>query len=293
MNRFLKTHPLSMLVYFMAVIGVVIVCDNPVLRIISLTGGIAYGVYLSKGREFISELVFYVILFLLITVTNPIFVHNGKTPLFFMNSNPVTLEALLCGASIALLIISAMLWFGCMTKVMTSDKFYFLFSKISPRLALVFSMTLSFIPRLKKSYKDTDNAHKTLGIYSKDSRFDRLKLKLDTMSSVVSQSAENSIETSMSMNSRGYGNKKRTNSEILKFKGYDLFVLLFSVLVLSFEIFTLVNKNTAFEYYPTITIIEFDLISLLAYAGYMILCMMPVIIEITENVKWKYYLSKI
>ncbi len=293
MNRFLKTHPVSMLVYFISVIGLVMLCNNPVIQLISLFGAASYAVWLTKGKEFFSQLAFFVTLFLLISVTNPLFVHNGKTPLFFMNGNPVTLEAVICGMSIATVIISVIIWFSCMTKVMTSDKFYFLFSKISPKLALVFSMALNFIPKLKKSYKDTEKAHKTLGIYSTESRVDRLKLKLKTMSSVVSQSAENSIETSASMNARGYGEKKRTSCFVLKFTPFDFLVMIISVAVFVAEINFTLNKTLTFEFYPTFTKITFEIDSVIAYAGYFVLCFLPVIIEITESLKWKYFVSKI
>lgn len=282
-----------MLTYFSAVIGVLMLCNNPVLQLISLLGATAYAVWLTKGREFFQNLVFYSVFFLLITVTNPLFVHNGKTPLFFMNQNPVTLESFICGASIAVTIIAVIVWFFCVTKVMTSEKFYFLFSKISPKLALVFSMALSFIPRLKKSYKDTEKAHKTLGIYSAESRFDRLLLKLKTMSSTVAQTAENSIETSASMNARGYGGKKRTSCEKVKFCLFDLVLLMFSLAVLTMEIVFMINGATAFEFYPKVTEISVKADSFTAYAGYFALCFLPVIIELTESLKWKYFVSKI
>ncbi|MBE6836400.1 MAG: energy-coupling factor transporter transmembrane protein EcfT [Ruminococcus sp.] len=293
MNRFLKTHPFTMLVYFLAVIGVSMFCNNPVLQLISLLGATAYAVWLSKGRGFLSQLLYFITLFALVAVTNPLFVHNGKTPLFFMNGNPVTLEAIICGASIALMIIATVLWFSCMTRVMTSDKFYFLFAKISPKLALVFSMALNFVPRLKKSYKETEKAHKTLGIYSTESYFERLFLKLKTMSSTVAQSAENSIETSASMNARGYGEKGRTSFETVKFTFYDLVLLCFTVAVTIMEIIFMINGATAFEFYPTVTKITLEVSSVTAYAGYFVLCFLPVIIEITESLRWKYFVSKI
>lgn len=293
MNRFLKTHPVSMLVYFISVIGISMVCKSPIIQLISLFGAASYAVWLTKGREFLSQLAFFVTLFLLISVTNPLFVHNGKTPLFFMNGNPVTLEAVICGMSIAVMIISVILWFSCMTRVMTSDKFYFIFSRISPKLALVFSMALNFIPKLKKSYKDTEKAHKTLGIYSTDSRVDRLKLKLKTMSSVVSQSAENSIETSASMNARGYGDKKRTSCFVKKFTAFDFFVMVISLAVFTAEIIFMLNKTLAFEFYPTFSKITIEINGVIAYSGCFVLCFLPVIIEITESLKWKYFVSKI
>lgn len=49
-------------------------------------------------RPFCGGIAFYVSMFLLVAVTNPLFSHNGVTPLFYLNGNPVTLEAFVYGA---------------------------------------------------------------------------------------------------------------------------------------------------------------------------------------------------
>lgn len=293
MNSFFKTHPVSLLLYFIAVIGTLMFCANPVLQIIAFLGGTTYLVYLTKGRKFISESLFYLALFLMIAVTNPLFSHNGKTPLFFMNGNPVTLEAVLCGVSIALTIISAILWFGCVTRVFDSEKFLHIFGKISPKLALVFSMALNFIPKLKKQFRTVENSQKALGIYSTESRFDRLKLKLKTLGAVVMQSAENGVEVSDSMTARGYGRGNKTSFSTFKFRLRDVVIAVFSVAVLVLEITLKLTGVTLFEFYPSVTKITLDSYNVTAFTLFFVLCFLPIIIEITENLRWKYFVSKI
>lgn len=89
-------------------------------------------------------------MFLLVAVTNPLFSHNGVTPLFYLNGNPVTLEAFVYGAAIAVMVVGVMLWCRCYSAVMTSDKFLYLFGRAIPKLALVLSMALRFIPMFKR-----------------------------------------------------------------------------------------------------------------------------------------------
>ena len=43
--------------------------------------------------------------FLLMAFANPLLVHNGETVLFFMNDNPVTLEAMIYGGMSSLMIV--------------------------------------------------------------------------------------------------------------------------------------------------------------------------------------------
>lgn len=66
-----------------------------------------------------------------------------------MNDNPVTLEAVCYGFAVGVMIMSVFYWFKCFNAVMSSDKFIYLFGRVIPKLALLLSMTLGFIPKLK------------------------------------------------------------------------------------------------------------------------------------------------
>lgn len=293
MNSFKRLNPWSVFCYFGAVVASLMISDNPLFTAEALVGASVFLTVLNRGKNFFSDLLFYIILFLLITAVNPLFSHNGKTPLFFMNSNPVTLEAILCGAASAAVVIGVIMWFSCMTRVFTSDKFYYIFAKFSPKLALVFSYAMGFLPRLKREFIATENAQKALGVYSSDSFFDRLRLKLKALSSITMQSAEDAVITSQSMNSKGYGVKKRTSYVKASFGGWDIFLIALSLSTLVYRIITELSDVTVFDFYPTLTKISFDFFSITAYASYGILCFMPIIIEITESLKWKYFVSKI
>ncbi len=44
-------------------------------------------------------------------------------------------------------------WFSCYNKVMTSDKFIYLFGRLIPALSLILSMALRFVPGLTGQLK--------------------------------------------------------------------------------------------------------------------------------------------
>ena len=58
--------------------------------------------------------------------------------MFFMNDNPVTLEAVCYGFAVGVMIMSVFYWFKCFNAVMSSDKFIYLFGRVIPKLALPF-----------------------------------------------------------------------------------------------------------------------------------------------------------
>ena len=135
----------------------------------------AFVTALERPRELGRNLAFYLPLYLMIAVINPLFSHNGVTPLFFLNGNPVTLEAVLYGLDIAVMLVAVLYWFKGYSHVMTSDKFLFLFGRAIPRLALVLSTALRFVPLLKVQIRRVGRAQKAMGLYAADSYVDKVK----------------------------------------------------------------------------------------------------------------------
>jgi hypothetical protein len=96
---------------------------NPVIQLTALLGGIMFSLMLVRKKAILSDMGFYLPLFLLVAVTNPLFSHNGVTPLFFMNGNPVTLEAVVYGVFISVMVVGVLFWCKCYNEIMTEDKF--------------------------------------------------------------------------------------------------------------------------------------------------------------------------
>ena len=128
MKAFAHYHPVVLLVYFSAVLLVAMFAANPVLESSALLGGALFCLMLQRRGEIAGNVGFYVPLFLMVAVTNPLFSHNGVTPLFFLNGNPVTLEAFVYGLFIAVMVVGVMLWSKCCGECITEDKFLYLYA---------------------------------------------------------------------------------------------------------------------------------------------------------------------
>ena len=139
MNTFASYHPAVLMLYFIAVLLIAMFTQNPVLLALALLGGVSFCTLLERPKDFLHNMAFYIPLFLMIAITNPLFSHNGVTPLFFLNGNPVTLEAVLYGLDIAAMLVAVMYWFKCYNHIMTSEKILFLFGKVIPKLSLLLS----------------------------------------------------------------------------------------------------------------------------------------------------------
>ncbi len=293
MKAFSLLHPAVLMIYYASILLVAMFVSNPVIELTALLGAILFCCVLTNKKVKLDDLKFYIPLFLLITITNPLFSHNGQTPLFFMNGNAVTLEAIIFGFAIAVMLIAVMLWCKSLNFVFTSDKLIFLFGGIIPKLSLVLTMALRYIPLLKRQSHKIKNAQKAIGLYSSKSYTDRLRSMLRTFSALIGWSLENAVEVSKSMKARGYGVKRRTNYSDYKFKKSDGVVLFIILFLLTIVIISAACGELDFAYYPAVTKLSCSGIAIAAYISFGVLAVLPTLAELEESIRWKYYKSKI
>ncbi len=293
MKAFANYHPFVLLIYFLSVLLVAMFVSNPILQTFALLGGVLFCLMLQRRSETVRSIGFYVPLFLMVAITNPLFSHNGVTILFFLNGNPVTLEAFIYGIAIAVMVIGVMMWCKCYSEIMTSDKFLYLFGKLVPKLSLILSMTLRFIPMFKRQMHKVSCAQKAMGLYSSKSFVYKIRSGMRVFMAMISWSLENSIETAASMKARGYGIKGRTSFSLFRFYAGDGILLTVCILLLGITVAGTAMGETSFYYYPQISQLNLSPYAITVYAAFSLLSFLPFIIEAKEALVWKYYISKI
>jgi len=277
----LKTmHPLTLFVYFFFVIFTAVFTFNPLYLSSSMLCSVML-LFMLNGSKSVKTAAIYLVLIIIISITNPLFSHNGATALLFINDNCVTLEAFIYGICASLMIVSMLAWFNCFNKVFDSEKLMYLLGRFFPKLALVFSMTLHFIPRLIREFKSINAAQKSL------SR-GRLKRYLSAFSAVITRSMEGAIITSDSMNARGYTLKGRSFFHRFRFTLFDaVYLAVFSAL---FALSLL--WRCEISYYPYFAI-KLNTLSLISVISYFILTALPIFLEAMEAIRWKLSMLRI
>ncbi|MEE1328892.1 MAG: energy-coupling factor transporter transmembrane component T, partial [Oscillospiraceae bacterium] len=228
-DRFAKYHPLVNFLYFTLVIGFSMALNHPLAQGVSLACAIIYAVQAEGKKAVLFTLKWCLPIMLLTAFMNPAFSHEGITILlYFPTGNPLTLESILYGLSAGVMIATVMLWFANFNRVITSDKFIYLFGRIIPAMSLVLSMTLRFIPKFKAQMDAVVDAQRSIGRdISEGSLWHRTKIAITVLSIMVTWALENAIETADSMKSRGYGLKGRTAFSIYRFDDRDKMALLY------------------------------------------------------------------
>lgn len=290
---FANFHPVSLFFYFAAMLVFTMFTQNPVLILFSLVGASLFSAATSTREQIFADIKFYVPVFIVISLTNPIFSHSGATPLFFMNDNPVTLEAVLCGVDIAAMISAVMLICKAFSKVMESDKLLCLFGKAAPKLSVVLSMSLRFIQLFKRKFKEIKDAQKALGYFKSGSFSESLMSNARVFSALVTWALENGADTADSISARGYDVGGRKSFALFRFKKRDAILMTITLVLSSVTLVGFLLGKADFEFYPYITQINTDALSVILYAAFGSLSLIPFIFEVKEALHWKYLRSKI
>lgn len=289
MRAVMKGDPLSVFVFFAVAICIPMISGNPVIALISLMGAVAC----NRKHNTVRKLLFTVAAFLAMALINPLFNRSGASALFYINDLPVTLEALLYGASSAISIIAVIYWFFSFSRIMSSDKIIYLFGKLSPHIALLFSSVLRFVPTFLLQYRQTRNTQKCIGAVCEDSIISKLKCEIRVFSVMVTRCTENGIITADSMEARGYGSIRRTSFSFYKTTLYDVLYIILFLLLNSVVIYASLSGDISFVFYPTITIPHANALSYAAYICYALFVFLPVITQLLEEIRWKYLQSRI
>ena len=292
-DSFSGYHPVINFWYFAAVIVCAMFFMHPAALLISLVSGAAYSIYLN-GRRAVKFCLLLLPMMLLVALINPLFNHAGKTILFYLNDNPVTAESVAYGAAAAVMFASVILWFSCYNAVMTSDKFLYLFGRVIPALSLVLSMALRFVPKFKAQLRVIANAQRCVGRdLHAGNVFRRARNGIKILSILVTWALENAIETSDSMRARGYGLPGRTSYSNYRFDRRDRGMLILLILLSAGVICGAALGETTAVYFPAVTLHAFSPVSALLYACYAALCLLPLILDLWEDVTWRRLQSRI
>ena len=291
-DAFAGFHPAVNLAFFAAAIGLSMFLMHPVFLAVSVLCSGGYLWYLQGARGFVRQVCYLLPVLLFTAVLNPLFNHEGTTVLFYLrNDNPVTLEAVCFGLASAVLMGASILWFNCCNAVFTTDKIIYLFGRVIPSLSLMISMTLRFVPRFKEYLQSTQQVQKAM--QPPKSKLDTLKQALTAFSATMSWAMEQSIVTADSMKSRGYGSAGRTAYAIYRFERRDGLTLAILAVLCMGTLLPWLTGTVQWAFYPAMTGQLLGFGQILSYLSFTGICLMPMIIDLTEDCKWNSLRSKI
>ena len=285
---FSACHPAINFIYFACVIAVTLCIPHPIFLAISTLCAFAYTVKLNrtKGAVFSVILVPCAASFALWYSS---YSHFGVTVLSqnFINNN-ITLEALVYGLVLGFMVAGAMVWFSCVHAIFTTDKVVYLFGKISPRLSLFLSIILRMVPRIKQQAKKLNTAQRGIGMaVDQGNVLERVRNCIRIFSMLITWTIDMLTNASESMQSRGSTLRGRTAFSIYRFDNRDrayVIALFACMIVLAMG---LALRQDYISYSPVIRMNPVTPLSLVFYAGYAVLCLMPLGLDLWTEYRFR------
>lgn len=294
-DEFATYNPVTNMVFFLGAIILGMFFIHPVFVAASILIGVFYLVTLKKRRA-LKELLYMLILFIALSVINPVFDRMGATVLFRLFNRPYTLEALIYGMTLGGMAVAILCWFACYNCIMTSDKFIYIFGRVIPAVSLILSMILRLIPNLARKTKQIASARSCIGMAGSNSgsRMEKARNGTLVLSALTSWALEGGIITADSMRSRGYGTGKRTTFAKYRFDARNIVLLSVFAVLIGVSVFCAAKGATKAEYVPFFTMTWFgDLYMTAGIIAYSLFLLIPAFLSYKEKIKWHRLRSKI
>ena len=294
-DTFGNYHPFVCFLYFMLVLVLGVISMHPVCLCISFICSLIYYIYLKGIMNFRNNLKYMLPVLIITAIINPLFNHEGMTILFYLkNGNPVTLESIYYGIAASAMMAGAINWFSCYNQLMTTDKLMCIFSRAIPAFSLIISMTMRFVPRFKAQIKKVSQTQRCIGRDAKNGTLlQKARHGMTIISIMITWSFENAIDTADSMKSRGYGLPGRSSYSIYRLDKRDRAAIAVILMLGAYVVAGLTRGGISWYYFPTTAGRINGGYTKSIYIAYFSLCMIPMIINWKDDLKWNALKSRI
>lgn len=284
-----QIHPAVGFFYIAAVLVITMITMNPYLLAISCITSIIVMGYLKGLSELRKNIVPDISVIIFTVGIQPVFSGSGKTVLYYVNDRAVYLEGYIYGLVIAMLLITVFNWCTVMRILMDSEKWMYLIGRLSPTLAMMITMILRFIPLMRQRYRVIHEGQVGMGrynnTYSKKKNvlyafmgfIEKIRHRIKEISILISWSLENSIETSDSMESRGYGLKGRTSYHRYILKKTDIIQMILIAGAFAYVLVPVLLRQFRAYYLPRVYIESVSVWHVIVMVVYIVLAVFPVV----------------
>ena len=284
--KFDSYHPAINFIFFSSVLLFSFWFTQPVFLIVSYLCAFLYSTYLGKWKALLFDFA-ALILIVVYALYYASYTHFGVTVLALNYvDNSITLEALCGGLIQGFHLSTALMWFYCTVKIVSSDKVMYLLGKIWPKLSLFFSIFLRAGPQLVDCFLRVNRAQTALGRGIGQGNWFRCGLNLlRVLSIVITWSLERLVDSAASMKSRGYSLKGRTAFSIYRFDNRDrsVVIVMFSCLIAVAMAISL--DQTTMYINPEIILNPITSWSYVFYSIYAFYCLLPMMLQLWSELR--------
>ncbi|MFE4713128.1 energy-coupling factor transporter transmembrane component T [Paenibacillus sp. NPDC056722] len=287
-SGFRSMHPTVAIVYYAGLVLFAALLFHPVYLMTELIGVLGLLLLQGQGKTLLRGLPFYLLMAGSVAVLNPFFSHRGSNILFYFMDQPVTLEAILYGLMMMLVLLTILIVFVSYNYTVTTDKFMYLFSSVAPKSALLTLMSIRFVPLFQRRLRQITEIQRTRGIDTgKGSVRKRMKDGMTLLKVLLTWSLEEALQTADSMKARGYGVSKRSSYANYKMDRQDIFVLVMLVVSGLIPLLGWLQGYGTMQIYPRLKPLEYTWQEAVVYASFCLFVLIPLGLEGKEKWIWR------
>ena len=277
---FYKVHTSALLLVMLSVSGITAFCVHPFVSFLSYVLGTLSFLCYDKRKEWCALFRFTAPIGIFLILFNLIFNRNGATVFFYLGDACVTVESILYAVCAAFSFSAITLWFSFFCYFLDADRIFLWCSGISKNFAILFSLSMSLVPKTLKKYEE-------IKMTGKESENQKAKLRnwMLHMSALFSWVWEDSFETAISMKARGALLKKKRKTGKCTWRMLDFLLFFFSLGMLFLPFMASALKQTI---YPVFSMnMYWNVKAILPYSLVTILYLIPLFYKLWEAIQWK------
>ncbi|WP_025700470.1 energy-coupling factor transporter transmembrane component T [Paenibacillus durus] len=226
MSGFRSMHPGVAVVYYAGLLLFTLLLFHPVFLMTETLALLSLMLLQGQGRRIAGSLAFCLIIAVPAALLNPLFSHRGAVILFYFMDQPITLEAVLYGLMMMVVLIAVFIIFLSYNYTITPDKFMYLFASAAPKSALLALMTLRFIPLFQRRLRRIALIQGARGVSVREGSLrSRMADGMTLLKTLLTWSLEEALQTADSMKARGYGIRRRSSYAVHRLDRRDIWVL--------------------------------------------------------------------
>lgn len=258
-------HPLSIIFCFGLFFIQVLFYKQPIYVANLFLFSIVLAV-LIEPEQFKKNIGFYLLMGAAVVLINPLINRMGTSVLLEFRGHKITLESLCYGLFSGSALITVLLLFVSLNKILPPERLAVYFFRSAPKMSLILTMALRFIPLLQKQILEVKQTLICRGLFvGEKNLIERFKENILLLKIVLFCGLEDSIYLAASMECRGYGRGKRSVYNTYKYGIADLYLFIISLIQLFLLVLAIKNGFTNYQYYPKMGSLFFTKVQLYHY----------------------------
>ncbi|WP_119326487.1 energy-coupling factor transporter transmembrane component T [Companilactobacillus musae] len=295
MNRMIEnfqknSNSITMFAYLINVILIALLYNNPIISIVGFISLLLIAT-LTRRDRIKKYLKFSSVIFIVTVLFNLILNQRGTTILLTLPLLKITTESLLNGIILGISFVNLLWSFYLYDALIRVKAIFELLSNFFRSIAIIFILTIKFIPRIIEIYTDTKEVLKFRQVNNEQGLWKKLRQAIDLNEIILNKVVANFMNVSDALILKGYEQRQKKLGKI-EFKLYDWSIIGLIVMSVIFNLIMLSLKVGQINFGSANLRISFNRNILLIIVLNCLMILLPWLMGGLNYLWWKYYVSK-